>query len=176
MFKVEIDPTAQVVAMITGVLVIGHDTPVLAQYLTKTGRMVDGKPELIGSVARATFRDVYAMLAYLAEGAAMIGSDEHPIGEVHRTTVETDDSLNTVEITLSPAALLGINRILPPQYRLSERSHVGVVDWVCVALRRVPDLAEFFPRGKWATIQELERACLFRYSDLYEPARKMGLL
>lgn len=176
MFSVEFDTATQLTAFLTGVLAVGPDTPIVATCYAPTGEMVDGRPEMVGSAGRATFRDVYAMLAYMAEGAMMMYSPEVDRGETHRLQVGTDDSLNTVEITLSPAALMGINRILPADKRLSHRSPVALVDFVCLALRRVPDLAEFFPRGKWATIQELERMCLFWYSELYEPARKAGLL
>lgn len=176
MFKVEFDTETQLLAMLTGVLAIGPDTPVVASCYVPTGEVVNGVPEMVGSAGRATFRDVYALLAYMAEGAMMMDAPGVERGEIHRLRIGTDDSLNTVEIYLSPAALLGINLILPPDKRLTERSPVGLVDFVCLALRRVPDLAEFFPRGKWATIQALEQMCLFKYSELYQPARKAGLL
>uniref|UniRef100_A0A6M3KD76 Uncharacterized protein n=1 Tax=viral metagenome TaxID=1070528 RepID=A0A6M3KD76_9ZZZZ len=59
------------------------------------------------------------------------------------------------QINLSRLAADGISLALNQDFNKVETPER--MAWVCILLRKVPDKEEWFPRGKWATIQEIER-------------------
>ena len=65
-------------------------------------------------------------------------------------------------MNLSTEAQIGIERFCaavaedgdPTRESPSSRNEWA---WLCYLLKAAPDTAEWFPKGKWATIQEIER-------------------
>lgn len=58
-------------------------------------------------------------------------------------------------VILSPATIAGIGQALDQDFCGAETPER--MAWVVLLLRKLEDRAEWFPRGKWATIQEIER-------------------
>ena len=63
--------------------------------------------------------------------------------------------MSTDSVVLSPATMAGFNTIGIGDFNIVETPErmAGVV----LILKKLGDTSERFPRGKWATIQEIER-------------------
>lgn len=57
-------------------------------------------------------------------------------------------------VTLSPATAAAIGHALNQDFYGAETPER--MAWIVLLLRKLEDRAEWFPRGKWATIQEIE--------------------
>ena len=61
----------------------------------------------------------------------------------------------TDSISLSPRTAQGLSRVgIGDFYGVETPERMA---WVVLVLKRVDDREQIFPRGKWATIQEIER-------------------
>lgn len=58
-------------------------------------------------------------------------------------------------ITLSPAIVSGMELALGQDF-IGVESYDRMA-WIVLLLKKLEDRPEWFPRGKWATIQEIER-------------------
>ncbi len=59
-----------------------------------------------------------------------------------------------MKIALSPEAMQGFSLAL--SIEINEDTKIEQMAWAFFLLRTVPDKPEYFPKGKWASIQVLE--------------------